>query len=227
MGPPWVQLHPQAVFPEFLVLDFGFTEAFAQSWEHFRTEVCQGTKKKSLDGKPPEANIDDSQLGSQDATAAAKAKAKAKAGGKLGDKGATATKAKADKSIKQTLNIEGLDNSGLWREGNKLKLRFQQAMSAFAEVQDKIHKDEAWQMYKGQKIHVELLASQEAIKSKMSPFHKTYVMTSDVGHIKKAHNTATCEIELANFLKLSELVDTLQATATKVIKSQRELSSDN
>ena len=57
MGPPWLHVHPQAGFVEFLILDFGFTEDFRQAWEQFRTDYSAGDNVAAEQLEGPAAEV--------------------------------------------------------------------------------------------------------------------------------------------------------------------------
>ena len=218
MGPPWLHVHPQAGFVEFLILDFGFTENFGQAWEHFRTEYSAGDNGTAEQLEDPAAEVPPAGKKNKGASAAdADPKKKKGRGGKTDEK-----PAHKEKATKSTLIIEKLDNAGLWRESNKLKIKFQQASSAFMEVSDKIAHDPAWDWHQG-KTGARLTEAHTAIKNVLTDFHKAYMMSADVASMKKSYSTATCEIELASFLRTADLVDNLALVALQIFKSQKEL----
>ena len=220
MGPPWLHVHPQAGFVEFLILDFGFIEDFRQAWEQFRTDYSAGDNVVPAPEVPaaevPKKNGKKNKGGG---AAEAEPNEKKQKGSKTEEK--TAQK---DKVTKSTLIIDKLDNAGLWREGNKLKSKFQQASSAFMEVSDKIAHDPAWDWHQG-KNGARLTEAHTAIKNVLTDFHKRYMMSADVGSMKKSYSTATCEVELRSFLKTADLVDNLALVALQIFNSQKALTT--
>jgi hypothetical protein len=221
MGPPWLHVHPQAGFVEFLILDFGFTENFKQAWEQFRTEYSAGDNVAAKQLEDPAAEVPEKNAKKNKGESAAEAEPKEKKqrGSKTEEK-----PAQKDKVTKSTLIIEKLDNAGLWREANKLKSKFQQASSAFMEVSDKIAHDPAWDWHQG-KNEARLTEAHTAIKNVLTDFHKRYMMSADVGSMKKSYSTATCEIELRSFLRTADLVDNLALVALQIFNSQKALTT--
>jgi hypothetical protein len=223
MGPPWLHIHPQSGLVEFLILDFGFTESFGQAWEHFRTEYSAGDNVTAEPLKDPAAaevppEVPPGGKKNKGPSAAdAESKKKKQRGGKSEEK-----PAQKEKATKPTLIIEKLDNAGLWRESNKLKIKFQQAMSAFMEVSDKIAHDPAWDWHQG-KSGTRLTEAHTAIKAVLTNFHKAYMMSADVASMKKSYSTATCEIELVSFLKTADLIDNLTLVASQIFEAQKKL----
>ena len=224
MGPPWLHVHPQSGLVEFLILDYGFTESFGQAWEHFRTEYSAGDNviadpleepAAEVPPVPPVPPVAKKNKGAGGAETESKKKKT------RGEKPEEKPPLK-DKATKPMLIIEKLDNAGLWRESNKLKIKFQQAMRAFMEVTDKIAHDPAWDWHQG-KSHARLTEAHAAIKHVLTDFHKAYIMSSDVASMKKSYSTATCEIELANFLRTSDLVDNLALVALQIFEAQKKL----
>ena len=223
MGPPWLHVHPQAGFVEFLILDFGFDEKFSQAWEHFRTDYSTGDNAEP----PPAIVAPPVPNETKDAT-------KKKGGGAAGAEEKTLKKARTggetkaekappkDKTPKSTIVISKLDNARLWREANKLKTKLQQASSAWMEVADKIANDPDWAEFQG-KSYERLKASHTAVKNTLTDFHKAFMMCADVALMKKNYSTATCEIELASFLKTADLVDVLADSAARICKAERDL----
>ena len=229
MGPPWLHVHPQAGFVEFLILDFGFTENFGQAWEHFRTEYSAGDRVAAEQLEDPAAGVPETKgkKNKGGGVAEAEPEAKKKKPEEKNDQKDKVTKekpAQKDKVTKSTLIIEKLDNAGLWREANKLKSKFQQASSAFMEVSDKIAHDPAWDWHQG-KNGARLTEAHTAIKNVLTDFHKRYMMSADVGSMKKSYSTATCEVELRSFLRTADLVDNLALVALQIFNSQKALTT--
>lgn len=218
MGPPWLHVHPQSGLVEFLILDFGFTESFGQAWEHFRTEYSAGDNVIAEQLEDPAAEVPPvAQKKKKTSAADAESTKKKPRGDKSEEKPAP-----KDKTTKPTLIIDKLDNAGLWRESNKLKIKFQQASSAFMEVSDKIAHDPAWDWHQG-KSKARLTEAHTAIKDVLTNFHKAYMMSADVASMKKSYSTATCEIELASFLRFAERVDNLALVALQIFEAQKKL----
>ena len=59
----------------------------------------------------------------------------------------------------------------------------------------------------------------------LTDFHKRYMMSADVGSMKKSYSTATCEIELRSFLRTADLVDNLALVARQIFNSQKALTT--
>ena len=218
MGPPWLHVHPQSGLVEFLILDYGFTESFGQAWEHFRTDYSAGENETAEQLEDPAAEVPPETK---------KKKGAGVAGGEPNKKKTRGEKTEEkpppkDKTMKSTLIIDKLDIAGLWRESNKLKIKLQQATSAFMEVTDKIAHDPAWDWHQG-RSKARLMEAHADIKNVLTNFHKAYMMSADVASMKKSYSTATCEIELANFLRTADLVDNLALVALQIFEAQKKL----
>ena len=218
MGPPWLHVHPQSGLVEFLILDYGFTESFGQAWEHFRTDYSAGDNEIAEQLEDPAAEVPPVAKKKKGAGVADDEPKKKKPRGEKPEE----KPPPKDKTTKATIIIDKLDIAGLWRESNKLKIKFQQAMSAFMEVTDKIAHDPAWDWHQG-RSKARLMEAHADIKNVLTNFHKAYMMSADVASMKKSYSTATCEIELANFLRTADLVDNLALVALQIFEAQKKL----
>jgi len=115
-----------------------------------------------------------------------------------------------------------LDSPALWREGNKLRARFQAATAAFMELHDKILKDKAWAWAQATELPL-LMECQETLKAAMTGWQMEYVVSADTTSFKRDHATAKCDTELVAFLKLSPQVDELAEVAASILRANREL----
>jgi hypothetical protein len=243
MGAPWLHIHPQTELVEFLVLEFGYTEQFKNSWSTFCSDWSNGDLSASGERVPPQAapvtdqgegteDVDgtqgdgDKQKGKGKGKAKSKAKAKAKAnGGKQTGKGEEeeSPKAKATKVKKEPvgLDIDGLDIAGLWKEGKSMKTKYEQAISTYQQLCDQVKNDPA---LSGSATLTKVAQSHDDLKIQLSDWHKQFLMM-DPQKLKKEHPTAKCETELASFLRLGKHIDRLHNCVSSVYRAHGELST--
>jgi hypothetical protein len=189
----------------FLILDFSFSEEFAQSWQHFREEYSKGLT--GYGGASPSkgtGKLQDKGTGGDDV------------GKKDGKKGEESTprkdggrdpkpkpEPKPAKLPAAKVAPQGMDINTLWREGQKLKSKFQEASCTFVELNEKILSEPSWAWASGTS-HGQLVAAQKAVKDKFSEWHKEFVMSPNINTFKKAYPTARAQTELVSFLTLLE-----------------------
>lgn len=217
MGGKWMTRHPQSNLVMFLILDFGYTESFEQSWAHFSEEFSNG---KIGDSAP---TLPDSKPGDP--------KPDPKAVPKLLPKDPKPDPKPLPKQptpVKLKVPVASMDVATLWREATKLAGRFREASCTFVELNEKIESDLTWTWAAG-KSHEQLTAVQKTVKDTFSQWHKEFVMSSNLNTLKKAHPTAKAQTELASFLtdcegpisKLAAFCDSLQKAHTEMCKAYK------
>jgi hypothetical protein len=218
MGGKWMTRHPQSNLVMFLILDFGYTENFEQSWAHFSEEFSNGkigdsapTPPESKPEKKPEKNKPE----------------KTPKDPKPDPKDPKQVP-KQPTPVKLKVPVASMDGATLWREAAKLAGRFREASCTFVELDEKIKSDPTWTWAAG-KSHQQLTAVQKTVKDTFSEWHKEFVMSSNLNILKKAHATAKAQTELVSFLtdcdapisKLAAFCDSLQKAHTEMCKAYK------
>jgi hypothetical protein len=243
MGAPWIKINPQTELVTFLILSFEWAEEFTSSWSNFREEFSDDKVKPAVGDKRgaedhdsgpgkkrrTEADVEDDETPKPQGKGKKGGKDKVantggagKNGGKDIEAGKKGGKDKAEKLNKQPLIIGDLDANQLWREGIKLRAKFQQASSAFAELHEKITTDPSWSWAQSTEL-ARLLAAQKSLKNQMSEWHMEFLMNNNVPALKKAYAGAKCESELAAFLHLAKHIDVLSSVASSILRAHSEL----
>ena len=224
LGPPWHRVHPQSGLVEYLVMECEFEESFAKSWCEFKEEWSQSKKKvdrpKALREQGKDNKVHEKQgppmVGNMPRALHDEGKGKNSEGA---DKGANNEDGEEGGQMHDTLKERMAKG---FKEGNKVKVLFHNATSAFASVSDKIESCPSWGWAKGGTQHKKLLDAKADLQVSMSEWHQDFVVSKDGGALKRKFDTLRTTNEIENFVKLKPKVDKLNAVTKSLLRAQAE-----
>ena len=226
LGPPWHRVHPQSGLVEYLVMECEFEESFTKSWCEFKEEWSQSKKKVDVPKAFKDQGVDNKVREMQGLPMVAGSKEKATC--EALDKG------KNSEGVDKGANHEGGEEGGQthdtlkermakgFKEGNKVKVLFHNATSAFASVRDNIDSCPSWGWAKGGTQHQKLLDAKADLQASMSEWHQDFVASKDGGALKRKFDTLRTTNEIENFVKLKAKVDKLIAVTKSLLRAQGE-----